>query len=74
MPAFFTWANSQILSQNYRSIALTVYAKNNLTLFHHQGLTLENTLFPDSVLGTQLPEFHLHLFYIKTFDELSDPK
>jgi hypothetical protein len=39
--------------------------KNKLTLFHRQGLTLANTLFPDSALGTQLPNFHHHLFYIK---------
>jgi hypothetical protein len=36
--------------------------KNKLTLFHRQGLTHANTLFPDSALGTQLPDFHLHLF------------
>jgi hypothetical protein len=39
--------------------------KYKLTLFHRQGLTLANTLSPDSALGTQLPDFHLHLFYIK---------
>ena len=55
-------------SQIYRWIAQTIYAKtSNLTFFHHQGLTLANTLFPDSVLGTKLPDFHLHLFYIKIF-------
>jgi hypothetical protein len=39
--------------------------KNKLTLFHRQGLTHANTLFPDSSLGTQIPDFHVHFFYIK---------
>jgi hypothetical protein len=39
--------------------------KNKLTFFHRQGLTLANTLFPDSALGTQLPNFHHQLFCIK---------
>ena len=38
-----------------------------LTHFHHEDLNLENTLFHDTVLGTLLPDFHNHVFYIKTF-------
>ena len=39
------------LSINCRSHRICI---NELTVVHHQGLTLLNTLFPDSVLGTHL--------------------
>jgi hypothetical protein len=51
----------------YRSLALRNICKNKLTLFHYQGLNLVNTLFLGSVLAIQLPDFHLHLFYVETF-------
>jgi hypothetical protein len=60
--AFFTWANAHTFITKLSIDSFDNLCKNNLTLFHHQGLTLENTLFPDSALGTQLPDFHHHLF------------
>jgi hypothetical protein len=60
-------ANAHIFITNLSIDCSDSLFKNNLTLFHHQGLTLESILFPDSVLGIQLRDFHLHLFYIKQF-------
>jgi hypothetical protein len=55
---------SLCFSRSYIPTSVRMF-KNKLTLFHRQGLTLASILFPDSALGTQLPEFHLHFFYIK---------
>jgi hypothetical protein len=64
--AFLTWPENAFEFFIHFSVDLfRRVCKNYLTLFHRQDLTLVNTLFLDSALGTQLPDIHLHLFYIK---------
>jgi hypothetical protein len=53
--------------QNYR-VTMTTTLNTSCsvnTMVLSASLTLANTLFPDSVLGTQLPDFQLNLFFVK---------
>ena len=53
--------------QNYR-VTMTTTLNTSCsvnTMVLSASLTLANTLFPDSELGTQLPDFQLNLFFVK---------